>query len=505
MKHLRWRMALAVVAMLGVVAPAHAHVGNKDVFEQVEAGPYKLFVTIRPPNVIPGVAGIEVRSSGSVVESIAVTPTPLTGEASKHPPSSDALLRSGADPAFFTGSLWLMASGSWQVRFAVDGSAGKATASVPVPAVPLSILPMQRPLGIMLAVLGLVLMLGMVGIVAAAVRESRLEPGMAPNTARKRRALVAGAVTLVVVSLMVYGGDRWWRVEAAGYAGDVYHPLTLTPELAGNTLNLRIGRYDANDDRRSRSRSNDDLLPDHGHLMHLYVIRQPEMDAVYHLHPSRLDEGHLAMTLPTMPPGKYKLYADIVHANGFPETLTASLTVPPGLAPSPLAAEDASALPPALSSGMLGTEYKLPDGYTMVWDRPAELTAETAYALKFRLLNAAGKPAANVEPYLGMAGHAAFVKTDGTAFAHTHPEGSAAMPAMMLANGSAPDAGMGQMVMGGTDSTSMPGMDMGGAATPIAPVVEFPYGFPSAGRYRVFIQMKHSGVVETGVFDVDVR
>ena len=239
--------------------------------------------------------------------------------------------------------------------------------------------------------------------------------------------------------------------------------------------------------------------------MHLYAIRQPEMDAVFHLHPSRIDEGHLAMTLPTMPPGKYKLYADIVHASGFPETLTADLTVPAGLAPSPLAAEDASALPLALSAGMLGTEYKLPDGYTMVWDRPAELTAETAYVLKFRLLNAAEKPAADVEPYLGMAGHAAFVKTDGTAFAHTHPEGSAAMPAMMLANGAAPEAGMGSMVMSGTDSNSMPGMDMSGAATPIAPVVEFPYGFPSAGRYRVFIQMKHSGVVETGVFDVDVR
>ena len=39
----------------------------------------------------------------------------------------------------------------------------------------------------------------------------------------------------------------------------------------------------------------------------------------------------------------------------------------------------------------------------------------------------------------------------------------------------------------------------------IAPVVEFPYGFPSAGRYRVFIQMKHGNTVETGVFDADVR
>jgi len=35
--------------------------------------------------------------------------------------------------------------------------------------------------------------------------------------------------------------------------------------------------------------------------------------------------------------------------------------------------------------------------------------------------------------------------------------------------------------------------------------VEFPYGFPSAGRYRIFVQMKHAGVVETGVFDVDVK
>ena len=41
----------------------------------------------------------------------------------------------------------------------------------------------------------------------------------------------------------------------------------------------------------SRSRSNDDFLPDHGHLMHLYAIRQPEMDAVFHLHPELAVDG----------------------------------------------------------------------------------------------------------------------------------------------------------------------------------------------------------------------
>jgi len=121
----------------------------------------------------------------------------------------------------------------------------------------------------------------------------------------------------------------------------------------------------------------------------------------------------------------------------------------------------------------------------MVWDQPAAITANTAYSFRFRLLAPDGSPATDMQPYLGMAGHAAFVKTDSTVFAHTHPEGSGAMPAIMLAN--AMDGGM-----------SMP-------AEPITNTVEFPYGFPKPGAYRIFIQMKHGTTVETGVFDADVK
>jgi hypothetical protein len=126
----------------------------------------------------------------------------------------------------------------------------------------------------------------------------------------------------------------------------------------------------------------------------------------------------------------------------------------------------------------------------MVWDRPDTITANTAYAFRFRLLKPDGSAPTEMLPYLGMAGHAAFVKTDGTVFAHTHPGGSAAMPAVMLANGM--DGGM--------------NMESG----PITNTVEFPYGFPQPGAYRIFIQMKHgadasAGVVETGVFDATVQ
>ena len=46
----------------------------------------------------------------------------------------------------------------------------------------------------------------------------------------------------------------------------------------------------------------------------------------------------------------------------------------------------------------------------------------------------------------------------------------------------------------------MAGMDM-----PVSNVVEFPYGFPAVGEYRVFVQMKHGAVVETGAFDLSVQ
>ena len=202
------------------------------------------------------------------------------------------------------------------------------------------------------------------------------------------------------------------------------------------------------------------------------------------------------MTLPSMPPGVYALYGDIVHANGFPETLTANLTVPANMPPAPLASDDASAMPPALTKGDLGPTYNLPDGYTMVWDRPTNLTANTAYTFRFHLLDPAGQPAANMQPYLGMAGHAAFVKADGSTFAHTHPNGSAAMAALMLANDSSSET---------LGPSSMSGMSMAANAEPISSTVTFPYGFPSPGRYRIFIQMKHDNTVETGVFDTEVH
>jgi hypothetical protein len=38
----------------------------------------------------------------------------------------------------------------------------------------------------------------------------------------------------------------------------------------------------------------------------------------------------------------------------------------------------------------------------------------------------------------------------------------------------------------------------------MSPEVSFPYGFPKAGEYRIFVQIKRAGHIETGVFDTEI-
>jgi hypothetical protein len=47
---------------------------------------------------------------------------------------------------------------------------------------------------------------------------------------------------------------------------------------------------------------------------------------------------------------------------------------------------------------------------------------------------------------------------------------------------------------------STPGMQQGAVPAEIT----FPYGFPQAGEYRLFVQVKRAGRVETAVFDAHV-
>jgi len=206
-----------------------------------------------------------------------------------------------------------------------------------------------------------------------------------------------------------------------------------------------------------------------------------------------------AKNLPQMAAGQYALYGDIVHANGLPETLVAEVTLP-AIAGHPLVGDDAAGSgPPLAEADPNRTNVQLPDGWHMIWERdPGPLHARRATFFRFKLEDATGKPAHDVELYMGMPGHAAFVRRDRSVFAHVHPSGSVPMASLSLTQ----NAGDGGMAMAGM--ADMPGMAHSMTAA-LPPEVSFPYGFPKPGDYRIFIQMKRGGTVETGVFDAHVE
>ena len=462
-----------------------AHVGSPDIYFDGSAGPYRLAVTIRTPQVIPGVAEIEIRSETPGVRHIEVVPVPISGPGAKLAPTPDVMQQSKDDPQFFTGTLWIMRFGSWRVKITAAGDAGPGELSVPVPALSMRILRMQSNMGMILVPLLLVLVVGLVSIVGAGVREAQLKPGEGIDTRRRTRGRVTMAATGALVLLVLWLGNRWWDSEASFYQRIVFKPLNFSAQLEpGDRLHLQIS------DPGWLNRKLDDFIPDHNHLMHMYVIHLPGMERVWHLHPEQTDPGAFVQQLPPMPAGRYKLFGDLVHESGLPETVVTEVELPE-ITGKPLQGDDAGGEgPPVAQADFNRTVSPLSGGARMVWERDAagsqtKLRTKKLNWFRFRVEDASGRPAEDMEMYMGMPGHAAFVRTDMSVFAHVHPSGSVPMAALALTQPPEP----------------MQAMHMAHGAPA---VVSFPYGFPQPGQYRIFVQVKRAGKVETGIFDAKV-
>jgi hypothetical protein len=497
----RARYFLFLAFVLACTLSLSAHVGSSDVYCEGDAGPYHLYVTVRVPQVIPGVAEIQIRAASNDVRTIEIVPMRLSGAGSNLLPTPDVAERSKEDPQFYTGSLWLMENGALKVRVTVDGANGKGELSVPVPAFAQRTLKMEKPLGGLLVFLMMFLAIGIIFIAGAAVREGNLKPGETPAPSRVRRARMVMAITAIVVAGILYLGRAWWGAEASNYERGVSFfkpPIAETQLENGNRLVIRAKGQDA---EWSENVKMAEVIPDHNHLMHLFLISAPGLGQMWHLHPERMADGTFEEDLPSMPAGRFEIFADIVDKDGFPWTLVGNVELPE-IQGKALAGDDSAWSGSGITAVAADSSVsQLADGGRIVWEHGSgPLKANTPMNFKFSVQDTDGKPATDLEPYMGMAGHAEFVSKDLSIFAHVHPAGSVSMVAMELAR-TAHTGAAGELQVGDVPM----GMPMGMSKAPLPAEVSFPYGFPRAGNYRIFVQIKCGGVIETGVFDAHVE
>jgi hypothetical protein len=387
-----------------------------------------------------------------------------------------------------------MTASSYQMAVAVDGPSGSGNVLVPVLALATAERPMPPWLGAMLAALGVFLTAGLLTIIGSAVRESVLPPGAEPDGVRRRRARVGVAIMAILAGLALWGGNRWWNAEASSYSRFiVYRPFASEATVARQgdrrtlTMRIRDDRWSGQPNPAGRYNA---LMPDHGKLMHLFLVREPALDAMAHLHPvARTPEAlDFDADVPALPPGHYRAYADIVHESGYAQTLVSSveLTGADNAAGAATDADD-SWFGGAGTAEAATASFDLGDGTRLEWQR-GDKAIDTGVErdLRFVVRDASGAPA-TVEPYMGMAAHVVIASRDSSVFAHLHPSGSISMAAMQkFTGGAAADPHAGHVM-------------------PVESAVAIPYAFPKAGPFRIFVQVKRDGQVKTAAFDVDIR
>jgi hypothetical protein len=474
-----------------------AHIGSPDAWYDGPAGPYTVLVHLQAPAVVPGIAIVNIKATEPGIERVTAFVNRYDATGGTPPP--DVAEPVADSPGWFRTRLWVMTPGSNSVTVAVTGAKGKGSVVVPLTAVAGKRLTFDAPLASLLIAVGVVLALGLITLAGAAVRESVLPPGSEPDPARRRRAGFAmGRVALLIV-IAVVGTGAWWRAEDRAFERNLFRSMEIsariesTPRLVLTiTDSMWIRRHDVRWLRERGLTPRTDLIEDHGQLVHLFAISTDGRSAFAHLHPTTRDSVRFESAFPPVPPGTYNLFADVVHASGLTETMTASLVV----GPDPVRSGERWVAGPDDSWGVGGsrndaTRATLDDGTTLTWLRDASpLVENTEAGLRFAVTPPPGDTA-SLEPYLGMVGHAVVVRDDAKVFIHLHPLGTISVAAQA------------RLARSDADTTAT----HAGHASSVEvkrDTLYFPYAFPQAGNYTLWVQVKRAGRVLTGSFPATV-
>ena len=413
-----------------------------------------------------------------------------------------------------------MSFGAYSVEVRVKGEHGDGSVQIPLTSVATAQLPMPSLLGNILAALGCLLVIGAVGIAFAAAREAGLARGQSIGKRERRVGWIAATATIVILT-GIYGGWNWWNAEEGVFRRHLregaWPELAAEAKVADGTriLRLTLGKED------SETYYLPPLIPDHGKLMHLFLIREGTTDAFAHVHPVRKSGRTFEVAVPPIPEGRYTIFCDLTYEGGTSSTAMTSVELP-SIAGAGDSSGDASikgdsddswasyasdAVPAADNSAAV---FRLPDGTTVTWKAQKPIRAQRDASLRFEIQI---PPASRfLEPYMGMLSHAAVLRSDGSVFAHLHPTGNYSMAAQSFFATKLAQESSGTVGPAGSPDHSMHyGMDhsmhQGHGAQPKGSEssLTLPYEFPEPGDYHIWVQFKSAGKILTAAFDARVE
>ena len=511
---------LLILALFAITADrAEAHVGSPDLFYSGKVGPYSARITIRMPRVIPGRAEISARVESNKPLNVSFLPLYARTEVKNAPPPDVGHLARG-ETNLYAGELWLMSFGAYSVEVRLKGEEGSGSVQIPLTSVATRQLPMPSLLSNILLVLGGILIFGAIGIAYGAGREATLAATQVPVRSDRRKGIIAATITIVGLTGALIGGRRWWMVEENAFRRHLregaWPDLVAVAKVSDGQrlLRLEIGK-DA-----YKPPQVPPLIPDHGKLVHMFLIREGSLDAFAHVHPIRLGGHAYDLVVPPLPAGRYQVYCDLTFEGGASSTAMTWVDLPAPPPPAAAAAVNDSSLEsdpddswatyePKIVPGPKEPEpvFRLENGTTVQWKAQKPIRAQSETSLLFEIRDAAGKPLA-LEPYMGMQSHAAVRRTDGAVFSHLHPSGNFSMAAQsFFAAKLARETGTAmpmhhspEAIAPAQATETVPAQSLDAANATLS----FPYEFPEPGEYRIWVQFKSAGKVQTAVFDGEV-
>ncbi|GAA0599296.1 hypothetical protein GCM10009534_37200 [Kribbella sandramycini] len=299
------------------------------------------------------------------------------------------------------------------------------------------------------------------GIACAVVRRPGVRAFAVPQAALVAVAIIASGTTAVLSKDLPPAQPRGALDQPRAYAdpadgsapnGRPYANLTVQAANArtGEPFRLVLRVTDGN-----TGRPVDDVVAHHAALMHL-VLTDQAGNEFRHAHPVRTGPGVYAIEHTARTPGRWFVHAEFERADSGSQLVTGSFSV---------SGRPLSAVKPTPAEVRLETTRA-------VAGRPITVTARVSVD---------GKPASDLQPWLGMAGHLVIRDRSGAYFGHVHE-----LTSMAAAQGRDPAAVPDETV----------------AAE--GPDLRFTFSVPTPGRYVAWVQFARGFRIHTVPFQITV-